>query len=65
VTEGYAADWTMEQLRDADRIDEMTPTGIPAPQEMRPAARHAAGGLLDALVPRGRFRLRRRAVRPA
>ena len=36
VTEGYAADWTMEQLRDAaqciaDRIDELIRAGGPAP----------------------------------
>ncbi len=36
VTEGYAADWTMDQLRDAaqrvaDRIDELIHAGIPAP----------------------------------
>ena len=35
VTEGYAADWTMEQLRDAaeriaDRIDAMIRNGMPA-----------------------------------
>ena len=35
VTEGYAADWTMEQLRDAaqriaDRIDETVRQGMPA-----------------------------------
>ena len=41
VTESYAADWTMEQLRDAaqkiaDRIDEMTEAGIPAPETIRP-----------------------------
>ena len=36
VTEGYAADWTMEQLRDAaqriaDKIDELIRAGAPAP----------------------------------
>ena len=36
VTEGYAADWTMEQLRDAaqriaDKIDELIRAGRPAP----------------------------------
>ena len=36
VTEGYAADWTMEQLRDAaqriaDRIDDLIRDGEPAP----------------------------------
>ena len=36
VTEGYAADWTMEQLRDAaqriaDKIDELIRAGGPAP----------------------------------
>ena len=36
VTEGYAADWTMEQLRDAaqriaDKIDELVRSGGPAP----------------------------------
>ena len=35
VTEGYAADWTMERLRDAaqriaDRIDELSLAGVPA-----------------------------------
>ena len=35
VTEGYAADWTMEQLRDAaqriaDKIDELIRAGRPA-----------------------------------
>ena len=41
VTEGYAADWTMEQLREsaqriADRIDELIRTGIPAAREFQP-----------------------------
>ena len=41
VTEGYAADWTMGQLREsaqrvADRIDELIQTGIPAAQDLRP-----------------------------
>ena len=36
VTEGYAADWTMEQLRDAaqriaDKIDDLIRAGGPAP----------------------------------
>ena len=35
VTEGYAADWTMDQLRNAaqrvaDRIDQLSRAGIPA-----------------------------------
>ena len=39
VTEGYAADWTMDQLRDAaqkvaNRIDEMIAAGAPAPQTL-------------------------------
>ena len=37
VTEGYAADWTTEQLRDAaqrvaDRIDELIRAGVPTPE---------------------------------
>ncbi len=43
VTEGYAADWTMEQLRDAaqrisDRIDALIREGIPAPPALPPTA---------------------------
>ena len=41
VTEGYAADWTMEQLREsaqriADRIDEIIQAGIPTAREFQP-----------------------------
>ena len=41
VTEDYAADWTMDQLRDAaqniaDRIDELAGVGVPVPATPRP-----------------------------
>ena len=43
VTEGYAADWTMDQLRDAaqkvaDRIDALIASGAPAHEAPHPAA---------------------------
>ena len=43
VTEGYAADWTMDQLRDAaqkvaDRIDALIASGAPAHEVPHPAA---------------------------
>ena len=42
VTEGYAADWTVEQLREpaqrvADRIDELTAVPVPVPGSARAA----------------------------
>ncbi len=42
VTEGYAADWTVEQLREpaqrvADRIDELTALPVPVPGSARAA----------------------------
>ena len=41
VTEGYAADWTVEQLRDpaqriADRVDELTGAYVPAAEAKPP-----------------------------
>ena len=43
VTEGYAADWTMEQLREsaqriADRIDELIGADVAGPETLRSAA---------------------------
>ena len=43
VTEGYAADWTMEQLRESaqqitDRIDELIGADASAPEAVRAAA---------------------------
>ena len=40
MTEGYAADWTVEQLREpaqrvADRIDELIDIGVPGPSRIR------------------------------
>ena len=42
VTEGYAADWTVEQLREpaqriADRIDELTGPEVPTAEADPPA----------------------------
>ena len=48
VTEGYAADWTMEQLRTAaqrvaDRIDELIRAGVPTPETASRAGNAEAG----------------------
>ena len=48
VTEGYAADWTMEQLRTAaqrvaDRIDELIRGGVPTPEVTSPAGNAETG----------------------
>ena len=47
VTEGYASDWTREQLRDgaqriADRIDELIQGGIARPESLGNRAEKAA-----------------------
>ena len=49
VTEGYAADWTMEQLRAAaqriaDRIDELIRAGVPTPGATSRAGNAETGG---------------------
>ena len=43
MTEGYAADWTVEQLREpaqrvADRIDELIDIGVPGSEPDSPRA---------------------------
>ena len=53
VTEGYAADWTMEQLRAAaqrvaDRIDELILAGVPTPRATSRAG-NAETGRVEAL----------------
>ena len=52
MTEGYAADWTMGQLRNAgqriaDRIDALTEAAMPTPAANRSTGRRALGGGLQ------------------